>query len=357
MTQEELLERIEKAKRDGETKLDLSSKGLAELPPEIGQLTQLESLSVSNNQLTSLPPEIGQLTQLTKLDAHGNKLTSLPKDIGQLTKLADLEVRSNKLTSLPKDIGQLTELADLAVHHNLLASLPPKIGQLTKLHSLMVCGNQLATLLPEIGQLTKLKSLWLGFASLRNPLATLPPELGQLKSLKTLKLENLNLTDPPPEIVEQGTEAILAYLRGKLEDERPLWESKLLVVGEGGVGKTQLLRALRGDEFQSGTESETTWGIDVLPLKLPHPQTEHEDVTMTLRCWDFGGQNIYHATHQFFLTTRSMFLLAWNARLGWEQGKLHYWLDTIQALAPDSPVLLVATHIDERDGGHCRWRI
>jgi GTPase SAR1 family protein len=73
------------------------------------------------------------------------------------------------------------------------------------------------------------------------------------------------------------------------------------------------------------------------------------DVTMQLNTWDFGGQEIYHATHQFFLTNRSLFLLTWNARHGWEQGKLYYWLDTIQALAPESPILLVATHIDERD--------
>ncbi|MCH8853990.1 MAG: GTPase [Planctomycetes bacterium] len=69
---------------------------------------------------------------------------------------------------------------------------------------------------------------------------------------------------------------------------------------------------------------------------------------MTLNAWDFGGQEIYHSTHQFFLTNRSLFVLAWNARLGWKQGRLDYWLETIHALAPDSPVLIVATHIDER---------
>jgi len=51
------------------------------------------------------------------------------------------------------------------------------------------------------------------------------------------------------------------------------------------------------------------------------------------------GQQIYHATHQFFLTERSLYMVAWNARLGAEQGKLHYWLDTIKALAPKAPVL------------------
>ena len=70
---------------------------------------------------------------------------------------------------------------------------------------------------------------------------------------------------------------------------------------------------------------------------------------MQLNTWDFGGQQIYHATHQFFLTNRSLFVLVWNARHGFEQGKLYYWLETIQALAPESPILVVATWLDERD--------
>ena len=51
-----------------------------------------------------------------------------------------------------------------------------------------------------------------------------------------------------------------------------------------------------------------------------------------------------HATHQFFLSDRSLFLLLWNSRLGWEQGRLRYWLDIISARAPESPILLVATN-------------
>lgn len=33
--------------------------------------------------------------------------------------------------------------------------------------------------------------------------------------------------------------------------------------------------------------------------------------------------------------------------MGGEQGGLDYWLSTIRVLAPDAPVLLIATHIDE----------
>jgi hypothetical protein len=68
---------------------------------------------------------------------------------------------------------------------------------------------------------------------------------------------------------------------------------------------------------------------------------------LTLNAWDFSGQEIYHATHQFFLSSGALFLLVWNARLGWHQGRLNYWLEMIQARAPKSSVVLVATHVDQ----------
>ena len=367
MTPRALLNRIKQAARDQETYLDLSSKGIKELPPEIGQLASLTVLNLAGNELTTLPPEIGQLTgltelllqfnqlttllpeigqltSLTKLQLFNNRLTALPPEIGQLTSLTILDLGSNQLKSLPPEIGRLTHLTLLLLDDNRLTSLPPEIGRLTDLTRLRLAGNRLTSLPPEIGQLSQLTRLDLGDEERINPITTLPPELGRLTALETLKLENLELTDPPPDIVEQGTKAILAYLRERLEQGTQIWESRLMVVGEGGVGKTQLLRALKGEDFQ--VKSETTHGINVIPLPLTHPS--RDGVTMTLNAWDFGGQEIYHATHQFFLADRSLFLLVWNSRLGWEQGKLHYWLDTIKALAPDVPVMLVAAHCDER---------
>ena len=159
-----------------------------------------------------------------------------------------------------------------------------------------------------------------------------------------LKVDGNPLNEPPVEVIQQGTKAVLAYLRARLQESGKQWLSKLLVVGEGGVGKTCLLRALRGEKF---TPQDTTHGIEVVSLNLPHPK--NAGVSMQLNGWDFGGQEIYHATFQFFLTNRSLFILAWNARHGFEQGRLYYWLDTIQARAPESPVLIVATHTDQRD--------
>ena len=318
MTEKELLEIIEEVAREGKTRLGLFGRGIKELPAEIGQLKNLRVLDLTGNQLTRIPKELGKLTNLRELWLPRNQLTSVPTELGQLTNLTRLSLSGNQLTSVPKKLGQLTNLTGLNLSGNRLTSVPVELGQLTNLTQLYLSRNQLTSVPKELGQLTKLEGLYLS----DNPLES-----------------------PPPEVVKQGMWAILAYLREQLKERKKQWVSKLLLVGEGGVGKTSLLRALRGEKFIEGLE--TTHGIGVDKLELTHP--EEADVTMELNTWDFGGQQIYHATHQFFLTNRALFVLVWDARHGWEAGKLYNWLDRIQAKAPESPVMIVAAHIDERD--------
>ena len=75
MRRNELLKIIQKAAREGITELDFSGRDITEIPPEIGQLTQLEKLNLGvryddqlnafKNKLSSLPAEIAQLTNLS----------------------------------------------------------------------------------------------------------------------------------------------------------------------------------------------------------------------------------------------------------------------------------------------------
>ena len=298
-------------------------------------------LALISKGLMAVPESLGQLTNLRVLWLHDNQLRALPESLGQLTNLQALWLQNNQLTAVPESLGQLTKLQALGLADNRLTEAPESLGQLTNLQALYLHGNQLTAVPESLGQLTNLQELWLG----NNQLTALPESLGQLTNLRVLELGGNRLASPPPEIVAQGTQAILSYLRGLEKDKSRQWVSKMVLVGEGGVGKTSLLRALRGDDFILGFE--TTYGVDIQELKLRHPL--QEGVQMRLNTWDFGGQKIYHAPHQFFLTERSLFVLVWDARHGWEAGKLYYWLDTIQARAPESPVLVVAAHIDERD--------
>ena len=173
----------------------------------------------------------------------------------------------------------------------------------------------------------------------------MPVELVQLTNLQVLYLcNNPDLLTPPPEIVAQGTQKYSPFYANSNVQASHATKPNFLLVGEGGTGKSSLLRALRGQDFEKNLD--TTHGIAVENLPLPHPQLPAQ--SLTLNAWDFGGQDIYHATHQFFLTERSVYVVVWNARTGSRDSKLDYWLDTIQVLAPKAPVLLVATHIDER---------
>ena len=285
------------------------------MPPEIVQLTNLTVLNLSENQLTSLPPEIVQLTNLTELILYGNQLTSLPPKIVQLTNLTGLYLFDNQLTSLPPEIVQLTNLTVLNLSDNELTSLPPEIVQLTNLTELDLSENQLTSL---------------------------PPEIVQLTNLTKLDLSGNQLTSPPPEIVEQGIDAIFEYLLLPLEKEHN--EAKLILVGQGDMGKTCLAKRLIYDEF---IEDKTTEGIDIFNWCINAPTPEKEEIKLNV--WDFGGQEIYHATHQFFLTKRSVYLLVWNARKSRDFEHIYYWLHTIEAFGEDSPIILVMCKLHERD--------
>jgi len=102
---QEALRRIEEARVSGATLLGLRNMGLTKLPPEIGQLTNLQWLDLSDNQLTALPPEIGRLTSLSVLIVNNNPLlTRLPLEFGQLTDFSQLSM--NTLSFPSQEIQQ-----------------------------------------------------------------------------------------------------------------------------------------------------------------------------------------------------------------------------------------------------------
>jgi internalin A len=320
--------------------LDLSFNQLVSFPVELCELSKLTRLDLNSNQLASFPIELEGLSNLRELYLSSNQLVSFPAELCELSKLTRLDLNSNQLASFPKELGRLSNLRELYLSVNQLVSFPAELCELSKLTRLVLNSNQLASFPIELERLSNLKEIDLS----SNQLKTLPIELGMLSKLELINFESNLITDPSPEILDQGVTAILDYLRAKARGKEKQWTSKLVVVGQGGVGKTQTLRRLLGKDYNPKIES--THGIEISPLKLFHPK--ESGVEMELKAWDFGGQEIYHATHQFFFSNRSLFILVWNAVHEYEQGKLFDWLDNIKAIAPESPVLIVGTHVDQR---------
>ena len=92
-------------------------------------------------------------------------------------------------------------------------------------------------------------------------------------------------------------------------------------------------------------KEDTTHGIEI---KYHALTCLKENVTKKIQAniWDFGGQEIYHTTHQFFLTDRSLYVLVSDNRK--EDTDFAYWLYTIGLLSGNSPVLIVQNEKDNR---------
>ncbi|MFL6209294.1 MAG: COR domain-containing protein [Pyrinomonadaceae bacterium] len=280
---------------------DLTDQVLTEMSESIGQLTQLKTLFLSDTQLTTLPEFIGQLAQLHRLVLDGSRLTTLPEFIGQLAELKSLDLSRNQLTTLPESIGRLAKLESLYLEDNRLARLPASMRNLSSLKHLFLHGNDALGLPAEV-----LGPRW--------------HEQGYTPA-------------KPVEILEY-------YFRVRGE-RRPLNEAKLILVGRGAVGKTSLVNRLVNNKFKHGEQKTEGIQITAWPLLL----NGKEDVRLNV--WDFGGQEIMHATHQFFLTQRSLYLLVLNGREGGEDADAEYWLKLIESFGGESPVIVVLNKIKE----------
>lgn len=373
--------------------LDLSHNRLSTLPSEISRLVNLISLELSNNDLKALPIEFGQLQALQFLRINNNDLGNLPQEFFQLTNLLELEISKNRLNNLSSKVKYLRNLQKLLIGDNLLSTLPPEIGQLQDLRVLDVSENRLTELPRETGQLKELRMLFAGnrtwsgikvrysdgFENHTNHIKTLPPTIGLLTNLTWLelvdneletipkeikginKLEKLflkgNRLSIPPEILDKTDQpqTILNYYFSIIQEKRKsVNETKLLLVGQGSVGKTSIVQQiLHGTFDQNQTKTEgisiNQWTVNggQKTVEAESPSTVNDPSSIKLNIWDFGGQEIMHATHQFFLTKRSLYLLVLDSRLTQEENRVEYWLKIIQSFGGESPVLIVGNKTDQ----------
>ena len=350
--------------------LDLGGNDIKEIPEAIAQLQNLKKLNLSSNRIREIPETIGQLSNLECLFLWGNRIKEIPKTIGQLSNLTQLNLSRNQIKEIPKTIGQLSNLKYLILQINKIKTIPKTIGQLSHLEFLFLSDNQLTEIPDTIGQLSNLIELDLSnpsdnsslvdkaivhlskFLPLKtsetskisgNQLKTLPSSISNLSNLKELKLDNNPLESPPLEIRKKGIYEIRKYLRQiEEEGEDYIYEAKLLIVGEGGAGKTTLANKIKNPKYKLQRGEKSTRGIDIIRWSFPYDTNNQFNVNI----WDFGGQQIYHETHQFFLTKRSIYALVTNTRK--EDTDFYYWLNTVELLSENSPLLIVKNEIEDR---------
>ncbi len=351
LNEQELLLLIKDAKEHHWQALDLTRCGIKTLPDELWELSDLKILFIGNDNYS-----------YSSIFSKSNTFPVIPKRIEQLKNLRVLSL-SCKNTKFEDD--KTLDLQNLTYLDISYCDYPqiPKPLLIPSLEGIKYdCPSQILsedflllnnlkeiyfrhfalTKLPEgFVNLKKIKYLYL----LNSKILYFPRSLGNAENLVFLSIADTHLEEKiPPEIFKQSAKEIVSYVLYLLSSSSKTYfnEAKMLIVGQGSVGKTSVLKRILHNTY---TTEESTEGIDISNWSF-----EAQDQTYRLNVWDFGGQSIYHATHQFFLTKRSVYLLVWDALAEEEYGRLDYWLKTIQSFAADSPIILVVNKCDKNTG-------
>ena len=170
------------------------------IPPELGDLSNLQHLALYFNQLSgSIPSELGNLSSMKQLILSYNQLSgSIPPELGNLSSLRELLLAGNQLSgSIPPELADLASLEWLFLDYNQLSgNIPPELGGLSSLEALSLHQNQLSGVIPpELGSLSSLRRLYLYSNQLSG---VIPPELGNMSSLKWLLLDSNQLSGSIP---------------------------------------------------------------------------------------------------------------------------------------------------------------
>lgn len=386
---EEALRKIEEAKRNNSTELDLSGLYLSKIPLKVQELRYIRELDISNNKLVSIPKWLLYLPRLNSLNMSNNLLTNVPFWLYELTNLIFLDISNNNLDSLPMWIGDLINIKYLNINNTGISNLPSSITKLKKLSKLCISYNKLNNIpihlnnmsniihlnisnnsiinLPEwfislynlsylnisnnkikelpkwISEFTNLERLFIN----KNDISNIPISLTKLSNLRKIDTTDCPLIEPPIEIARQGIDAILNYFNS-LENAKntgagtvKVYEAKLMIVGEPGAGKTSLRRKLNNPFASLPDEDESTRGIDIDIWDYNYDGNHY-----TVNIWDFGGQEILHSTHQLFMNERALYVLLADSRK--ENTDYIDWLHKIELFASDSPKIIVHNEKDDR---------
>lgn len=198
------------------------------IPPEIGNLVNLNVLELSGNQLTSsIPSAISELERLQYLLLHQNRLQgTIPAFLGNLTLLFQLTLSSNRLRGIiPSSLGNCQQLTLLSLGdndltgevpqqilsvatllyldlstNNLSGHFPSEFGNMRSLFDLNIANNSFTGMIPStLGSCVSLEWLYLSHNIFSGPI---PSTLSSLKSLLVLDLSSNNLSGKIPEFLE-----------------------------------------------------------------------------------------------------------------------------------------------------------
>ena len=315
-------------------------------------LINLIDLRLRDNEISDIS-FLQDLTNLTNLDLRFNQISDI-SFLQSLTNLTDLNLEDNEISDISFLKG-LINLTSLNLSFNQISNISFLKG-LINLTFLNLDGNQISNI-SFLKGLINLTFLNLYFNEISNISLDF---LNSLPKLEKLTLRNNPISNIPKEIFSNYENA-LQPVRNYLEDIKtnpiPNNEVKIIFIGNGSVGKTQVAKRLvEKEDFEFDTQHNSTHAIQLLQTKIDCTLFEKEGLLLNI--WDFGGQDLFHATHRLFMQTKAIFVLVWDAENEkneyheWEgkqykNEKLRYWLEYSHFFGKESPILVVQNKIDD----------
>lgn len=353
--------------------------------------TNLQELVISHAPITDISV-LASLKKLKYISLRDTKITDI-SPLAHLTNLKELNLIETGVTSLAPiknhralealylydtpiaDISCLSTLVNLrTLGVNCTQTAHPEFGKwISQITSLSLSGAPISDL-SSLYPCTNLKSLCLTSTNVH----TLPTWLGQRMPLKQLDLSDLNLHDIPSSLMELDIPFMLGSVPGEEEngiflsnttlaiqpislfeqdrffiqayydaEKVPINESKVIFLGDGGVGKTHTIKRILNNGKKDTYNTKTTPGIDI--TRYP---AEYNGRQFHIHFWDFGGQEIMHAMHRCFLTERTCYVVVLSNRADSDlTARARYWLRNIHSFAPKAKVLLALNRWDDIAAG------
>ncbi|MHA2297112.1 MAG: Rab family GTPase [Candidatus Hodarchaeales archaeon] len=113
---------------------------------------------------------------------------------------------------------------------------------------------------------------------------------------------------------------------------------KIIVAGEGGVGKTTLLMRYQTGKF---IPAITTIGVNFIVKEV-----DYSEKTVTLSIWDYAGESRFKALFPGYCSGSSGAVVAFDLTRPETLEKLSEWIAIIREKNGNVPILLVGTKRD-----------
>ncbi len=328
---------------------------VSDLAPLAG-LQALQSIDCAYTQVSHLAPLAG-LHTLQSIDCGGTQVSELAPLAG-LQALQSIRCYETQVSELAPLAG-LQALQSIHCYLTRVSDLAPLTG-LKALQSIDCSETQVSDLAPlaQIASLREITADGLTLAASSTACLGLP-------ALEKFSCHETRLQGVPVEVLSQGggddcLPRLRAHFADLIDGGVESRDVKLMVLGNGRVGKTQLCRRLRGLRYDDTFPS--THGIVV--ESFDQARGDRRDFAK-VHIWDFGGQDIYHGTHALFLRASAVFVLVWapefesgeqaHAGLTFRNYPLRYWVEYVRQLGGKAAaVLIVQTRCDSpRDRRAC----